>query len=112
MIVVACRYCPKNFPIDTNDAFKLVAPTRDALRLTCPHCGCRMALDLNLRRKGKSAATKKAEAEEKRLDEQGGLAIFEQTERAGSGATWGSLTKWEQAGYISTARALRKRHSL
>lgn len=96
MIVVACRYCPKNFPIETSGAFKLVAPTRDAMRLTCPHCGCKMALDLNLRRKGKSTAIRKREVAEKAAWMQRGRDLFEQSEAAGSGQTWSSLNAHDQ----------------
>jgi len=96
MIVVQCRYCPKNFPIDTNGAFKVLAPQVNAMRLTCPHCGCKMALDLKLRKKGKSAAIRKREVAEKKAWLERGRDLFEQSEAAGSGQTWSSLSAYDQ----------------
>ena len=105
-LVIQCRYCPRNFPVEFGPAAKLVAPERDALKLSCPHCKCKLVLDLALRRKGKSAQYRAAEKARHAEAEAAGRAEFEGSAAYGSGQTWEEIGRLGRSEYI--ARAARK----
>jgi hypothetical protein len=71
-IEMTCRYCGKDFEFKL--ASRVAMPKRSFMKVSCPHCRSRMALDFGVRKVGKSAQVKKqekaqVEAAERQLQE-------------------------------------------
>lgn len=61
-IVVKCGYCSQSFSFTYQG--RVTAPARGFDKVSCPHCGSRLALDLGVRKVGKSAKMKRRETDQ------------------------------------------------
>lgn len=93
-IAITCGYCGKAFMISFKDEVRGGDP--DFARVNCPHCNSRLALGLQVRKKGKSAAIKKLEKEREVKAEADLRERYEQTADAQI-KPWSSLTAIERS---------------